>query len=179
MRIRAVAAVVLTAGLAACSAPVAGTPTLSPRPRDIRIDGVDPCSLLTPAQRVQLGLDRPPQFLPGDATGDRALCTWRGDEPRAVDTGVSLHTTRGIEIYDTTSGSTTWNRTAVRDYPALLLTLNGRPEFCTIAIDIAQGQAIDVQFGDGGRKPAIPQAQLCADARRVADLVMGNLLGQL
>ena len=37
-------------------------PALPPRPRDVPIDGVDPCSLLTEAQRAELGLDRRPVF---------------------------------------------------------------------------------------------------------------------
>ena len=84
----------------------------------------------------------------------------------------------GIEHFDTTSGRTMSSRTRIRDYPALVVTLNGHPEFCSVGIDIAPGQALDVQFGDGGRKPPIPLETLCADARQVADLVMGNLLAQ-
>ena len=135
-------------------------------------------AMLTPAQRVQLGLDRPPQFLAGDADGNRALCSWGQIEPRAVDASVSLHTTGGIEIYDTTSGRSTWSRIQVRSYPALLLTLNERPESCLIAVDVTRGQAVDVHFGDSGNKPPISRDQLCASARRVADLVMGNLLAE-
>jgi len=43
-------------------------------------------------------------------------------------------------------------------------------------VDIAPGQLIDVHFADGGRKPPIPQDQLCDDAALVADRVMDTLL---
>ena len=32
--------------------------SLPPRPRDLRIDGVEPCSLLTAQQRTELGLEQ-------------------------------------------------------------------------------------------------------------------------
>lgn len=164
---------VLAAGLAGCAAP---TP-VNPRPRDVRIDGVDPCSLLTPAQRTQLGLNQPPQFLPGDTKGDRAICSWRGDKPRAVAASLAVHTAGGIEIFDTTS-NTTSSRMTVRDFPAVLIKLGGRPEFCTVAIDISPGEALGVQFADYGLKPPIPQDRLCSDAQHVSDLVIDNLLTQ-
>ena len=65
----------LTAG---CAAPVPGTPSpdpaatavpstsagpvidLPPRPREIRVDDLDPCTLLTAEQRLELELDRKP-----------------------------------------------------------------------------------------------------------------------
>src|ERR671915_2233505 len=64
------------------------------RPRDVPIDGVDPCALLTEEQREELGLDgrpvldrSPTNLYPG---GDVPSCTVRGFEPRAVWTGLTL-----------------------------------------------------------------------------------------
>jgi len=57
----------LTAVLAAgCTTAVEGTPSAAPpaplpaRPREVRLDGVDPCSLLTPEQRTALGFKNKP-----------------------------------------------------------------------------------------------------------------------
>ena len=72
---RAVRAVLLlvTAVLAAgCTTAVPGTPSaagpppLPPRPREVRLDGVDPCSLLTSEQRADLGFQ--------SAASQHALC---------------------------------------------------------------------------------------------------------
>ena len=55
---------VLTAG---CTTAVEGTPSAQPptplpqRPQEVRLDGVDPCSLLTPEQRAELGLETAPR----------------------------------------------------------------------------------------------------------------------
>jgi hypothetical protein len=56
---------------------------LPSRPRDVPIDDVDPCTLLTRPQRAELRLDRPPQprrepslLYPGDVSA----CSIRGHE---------------------------------------------------------------------------------------------------
>src|SRR5919109_3942694 len=73
------------------SAPVGSSEStgiqLPPRPREVRLDGVDPCSLLTAEQRAELGLDRPPVFDLGPSrlyNGEVPLCAIRGFEPRAI-----------------------------------------------------------------------------------------------
>jgi hypothetical protein len=45
-----------------------------------------------------------------------------------------------------------------------------------VIVDVAAGQLLDIQFGDGGRQPPIPQPQLCEGAQSVADAVMVTLL---
>ena len=49
-------------------------------------------------------------------------------------------------------------------------------EYCTVIVDVAPGQLLDVQFRDGGRQPPIPQEQLCRDAEQVAGVARGTLL---
>ena len=48
------------AGQAQPAAPAPPTPAGPARPRDVPIDGVDPCTLLTEEQREELGLDGRP-----------------------------------------------------------------------------------------------------------------------
>lgn len=172
MRRLALLAAVLVAG---CSAPVAGAPAPAGRPREVRLDGVDPCALLTPDQRKQLGLDQPPQRLTS-LGGDRILCSWRGNEPRAVSASVAVLLKAGVDRYDRSFPGSTFTDIDVHGYPALLIGSDGPLIECEIAIDVATGQAVDVQFADDGRKPPISRDQLCRDVRTVADLALGNLL---
>ena len=65
--------------------PTASAPT---RPREVRIDGVDPCSLLTEEQRVELGLDGRPRF------DDSPLCSYPGDVPMCVFGGLQASSGR-------------------------------------------------------------------------------------
>ena len=45
-----------------------------------------------------------------------------------------------------------------------------------MVIDVAPGQLVEVQAMDGGRKPPIPQEQLCRDAEEGANAAMTTLL---
>jgi hypothetical protein len=156
------------------------TSTSPVRPTDLRIDGVDPCSLLTEQQRAELGLDgrpvldrSPTNLYPG---GDVPSCVISGFEPRAVWVGVNLVATTGIERYTAGELLVDVRPTEIRGFPALTAVPRDFTEWCSVIVDIAPGQLIDVHFADGGRKPPIPQEQLCDDAAVVADQAMDTLL---
>jgi hypothetical protein len=160
--------------------PAPAAPAQPQRPRDVPIDGVDPCSLLTDEQRAELGLDgrpvldrSPTNLYPG---GDVPACVVSGFEPRAVWVGVNLVTTTGIERYTTGELLMDIRPAEVRGFPALTAVPQDFTEWCSVIVDIAPGQLVDVHFADGGGVPPVPQEQLCDDAAAVADRVMGNLL---
>ncbi|WP_433558862.1 DUF3558 domain-containing protein [Pseudonocardia xinjiangensis] len=177
-----VAAAMLAGG---CSADTPPPPDpdkieLPPRPREVRVDGVDPCSLLTTEQRAELGLDGSPLFGTGPSElypgADVPTCAIRGYEPRAVVVGVSNVTTTGIELY--TSGRLVAEVRAaeVRGFPAVVAVPIRHTDGCTVIVDVAPGQLLDIQFADGGRLPPIPQPELCRGAQVTADAVMVTLL---
>lgn len=185
-------AAVLGVLLAGCATPVPGTPSpapgsappavdLPPRPREVRLDGLDPCTLLTGSDRRELGLDqRPvldvaPSALYGGVT---QLCSIGGFEPRAISVGVELSVTGGIELFFRPGVRSEIRPIEVEGFPAVVAVPVQITDFCTVVLDVAPGQAVDVQFADGGRVPPIPQDLLCSDAQRVAALVMVNLLRQ-
>jgi hypothetical protein len=165
-------------GEAGAAAP--STIELPPRPRDVPIDGVDPCSLLTAEQRAELGLDgrplfdiRPSELYPG---ADVPTCATRGYEPRAVSVAVGIVTTAGIELFTSGKLSAEVRPVEVRGFPAVVAVPSRFTEWCTAIVDVAPGQLLEIQFADGGRQPAIPQPQLCQDAERAAEAVMLTLL---
>jgi len=160
--------------------PAAPTTTAQTRPRDVRIDGVDPCSLLTEDQRAELGLDGRPvhdvrrtSLYPG---GDVPSCTVRGFEPRAIWTAVSLVSTTGIERYTGDDLDVDVRPVEIQGFPGLTAVPRRFTEWCSVVLDIAPGQLIDVRFADGGGTPPVPQEQLCDDAAVVADHVLSTLL---
>jgi hypothetical protein len=180
------ATVVVAAGCSA--APVAGaaspspaTPSLDPaainlpdRPRDLPLNGVDPCSLLTPAQRAEFGLDG--LASPGNTSNalfaGRA-CDISGYEPREIDVGLTLALRNGID--DLIAGvRDELTPTTILDFPAVI----ARPpvkDACSVDIDVADGQFLDVALFDAGKNPPIPQDQLCADAIRIAEAALRTL----
>jgi hypothetical protein len=64
----------------------------------------------------------------------------------------------------------------VRGFPAVQAVPNRFSDFCSVLIDVAPGQLIDVQYADGGREPPVPQDQLCQGAEQVADAAAQTLL---
>ncbi len=184
---------VVVVGAVACSTaptadpPVPGTTTttpggitLPPRPRDIPVDGVEPCSLLTAEQRAALGLDGNPITSTGSTQifGSARSCDVRGSDPLEVAVGITLVTTTGVERF--TGGELAANLTTITvgGFPAVLARPVGLDSFCSVELDVARGQMIDVQFRDGGRKPPVPLDRLCRGAEQVAGEVMTSLLAR-
>ena len=151
-----------------------------PRPRDVRIDGVDPCSLLTAEQRVGLGLDGRAVFDlgPSELYGDMDVpaCVVSGSDPRAITVGVSIVTSAGIDLFSSGDLAAEVRPADAQGFPAVVAVPARSPDWCTVVVDVAPGQLLDIQFADGGRTPPIPQPQLCRDAQTVAEAVMVTLL---
>jgi hypothetical protein len=175
---------VLLGGCSGEGEPSAAEPTglaLPPRPRDVPIDGVDPCSLLTEAQRVELGLDQPPildrstSALYGGT--EVPACVTRGLGPRAVTVGISIVTSAGIDLFTSGRLAAEVRVSTVRGFPAVVAVPTRLTDFCTVVVDVAPRQLLDIQFGDGGRLPPIPQDELCSGAAQAADAAVATLLG--
>ena len=176
----------VTAVLAAgCTAAVEGTPTAQPpaplpqRPREVRLDGVDPCSLLTPEQRTELGLETAPRSSTSYVElfqGEVSSCTMLGFQPDAVGVGISTVTTAGIERWRETDLAARVQPTSVTDFPAVVAVPIRSTTYCSVEVDVAAGQLLDVQFNDGGRRPPVQQDELCRRAEQVAVAAMTTLL---
>ena len=185
---RAVRAVLLlvTAVLAAgCTTAVPGTPSaagpapLPPRPREVRLDGVDPCSLLSREQRVLLGLESEPRASNPHVElfrGDVPTCTMIGFRPDAIGLAIGAVTSIGIERWHEKDLAAEISPLTVAGFPALVARPLRFTDYCSVEVDTAPGQMLDVQFSDGGRQPPIPQADLCTRAGRAAEELMKSLL---
>jgi Protein of unknown function (DUF3558) len=179
-----VVAAVLMAG---CTTVVAGSPSaptgvlLPPRPKEVRLEGVDPCSLLTAEQRVGLGIEsEPTSSTPYVALfrGDVPTCTMRGPYPKAVLLGLGTVTSVGIERWQERDLIVDIRSTAVVGFPAVLVVPQRFGDYCSVEVDVGPGQLLDVQFGGGGSQAPIPQEELCAVATRSAELAMISLLAR-
>ncbi len=174
--------------LTACSTPTTGTPapatntpptTAAPtRPRELRLDGIDPCSLLTPAQVQRLGLRE--GIMTRSTVGPPApgpSCTFSGTVPRAISVSISLATTTGIDALNAPGAlSDQRTPTVITQYPAWV-SRPRNPDSCFLDVDVASGQLLDLEFADGGRLPPIPQDQLCKDVVDLAGQVLQTLGG--
>lgn len=60
--------------------PVTAAPQLPPRPAELRVDEVDPRTLLNPQQQQELGIDSPPRPGTGSSRGEPA-CHYDHEQP--------------------------------------------------------------------------------------------------
>jgi hypothetical protein len=183
----------LVAVLAGCASPIPGTPVpmaddpaavvdLPPRPRVVPVDGVDPCTLLTEADRAELRLDFEPVLDVNTSElyngGVTQLCSIRSSEPGVGSVGVNLSVTGGIELFLRPRVPAVLTATEVAGFPALVADPTRFTEFCNVVVDVAPQQAVDVGVRNAGNVPALPEAELCREAERVAGIVMNNLLAR-
>jgi Protein of unknown function (DUF3558) len=146
----------------------------------VRVDGVDPCSLLTPAQRKELGLDGRPVSGADKSElyngGVVPLCSIHGNEPRAIIIGVSVVTSAGIDMWTSGKLAADVRPHDVRGFPAVVAIPTRFTDFCSVIVDVAPGELLDIQAGDGGRTPPLSQDTLCVAAQQAAGVAMGTLL---
>ena len=175
-------ACVLAAG---CTAAVEGTPATAtavpppPRPREVRLDGVNPCSLLTPEQRAGLGLTSEPQASRPRVElfrGDVPTCTIRGPYPEAALLVSGAVTTVGVERWSQSDIAASVRPTTVAGFPAVVAVPTRFRDYCNVEVDVAPGQLLDVQYGAGGPQASVPQEQLCTRAAESAEMMMSALL---
>lgn len=151
---------------------------LPPRPRDIRIDGIDPCSLLSAQQRAELGLDGEARTRPSSTQlygSGNQICVISVYQPRYVLVGILVVTTTGIERWTAGELDARIVPVELEGFPALVAEPRQYTQYCNVIVDIAPGQLVDVQYRDGGNSPAIPQGELCMHARSVASSVVNTL----
>ena len=177
-------ACLLTAG---CTKVVEGTPSapsgvlLPPRPREVRLDGVDPCSLLSPAQRAGLGITSEPSYsssYEGLFHGEVPTCTMHTSGTTSTVLGIGTVTTVGIERWhDPTLRADVWPTTTA-NFPAGVAIPTQSKTYCSVEVDVAPGQLLDVQVQDGGNESVVPQSDLCERAERSATQMMTSLIAR-
>ena len=156
------------------------TLSLPPRPQDIRLDDVDPCTLLTRQQRAELQLDQQP--LPDKQPsvlypGEVSSCSISGNVP-AIAFYIQAVTTAGIEFFTTGQTASEVQIAEIAGFPAAIAAPMHTDDSCKALVDTAPGQMLDVQARSAGANPPIPEQELCHDAEQAANMVMETLLDQ-
>lgn len=187
MRRVGVCVAVAVLALAGCAPEPAGPPQpppfvgieLPPRPRDVDVRGIDPCDLLTEAQRAEIGLESDPLLTDRSEGseffgGPTMACSSNTPGRRAIGVSVEL-TYDGLGIGSLTGRPVTGELTVidVQGFPAVL----GRPRdplFCQVLVDLAPGSSLSLQYRDLAVQ--LTQDELCDGVAQVADAAMSTLL---
>jgi hypothetical protein len=164
-----------TGGSDSSSTPASSAKPSSTRPRSIDLKSLDPCKILTPQQRQQLGFenDGAPSTAPA-VLGNGKTCNF-SDFTHSLSGGLTLVTIKGIDGYsDGTFGGQT-QPTQVSGYPALVVKTPGLASSCSVDVDVTEGQFLDANFlapdGDGSKQPL-----LCQKAQQLAEAAVGSLV---
>jgi hypothetical protein len=143
------------------------------------LDGVDPCSILTAQQQARLGVDSRPSasrpYVPL-YRGEVPTCTISGPSPDAVLLAIGLITTVGIDRWSEPDVDVEIRPMNVSGFPAVVAAPRRFVDFCTVAVDVASNQLLEVQLGGGGAQATISQDELCSRATRSAEESMSSLL---
>jgi hypothetical protein len=159
---------------AAAQIPTANGVALPPRPRELKLDGIGSCAPLAPPRLAKLDLDR---TLPSTSFDDGALreniCSGIGSETNTVFVLVAFVTRPGLEAITTgpTAALGPFEPVQVAGFPGVV-----EPRFetdiCTVDIDVAAGQFVDIDFRDGHWPTKLSREELCQGAITVGEEVM-------
>ncbi|GAB3462229.1 DUF3558 domain-containing protein [Actinophytocola sediminis] len=139
------------------------------RPRELKLDGIDPCTLLPEADYGDFYLHKPGE--PGRTKRGAIECAWYGeigymDAVLVTFEGVEARKDRNVE---TTSAE------PIEGFPAYIFTIrNSDTDICFIGVDVADDQYLDVQVGLDGDRPGVPP--VCEYAHQFAASIMSTLV---
>lgn len=149
-------------------------PPLGPRPAVLRLDKVDPCGLLNVAQRDQFKLSAGLPSEDDDGTGNR-VCIWHTDTLTAGRGLLArLEFAHGAEWFrDSANGA---EIVQVAGFAAVQTSsyLADPAAQCAVAVDVAPGQSLLVQYEDR-ETPGMTHQAACQLARQLAEPMIGNL----
>ena len=155
------------------------TVAIPPRPRDLPLDGVNPCALFTKAQLKQLGINRPPRAVKAGGFLHGAECdietvtleTWRSYEILAV-------THEGIGPWLSGRRNAEARLAEVAGFPAATYWFIGahgtHTVDCSTSVDVADDQQLMVTV-DNTSEHSFTLEQLCHTAEGIAGMAVHTL----
>jgi len=161
------------------AAPAGASGSLPSRPRELPLNGIDACSVITSPLRIQLGVtSRMDRNRPADNL-DSSDCTWTNfpGEPQLA-LSVRLVLNQGIQPYLIEPGAQV---ITVSGFGAVQLPARpANPEQgCIVRLDVASGQSAWVSYTSDGSIPGRTYDEMCARARSASASVLAQLLARV
>ncbi|WP_187313467.1 DUF3558 domain-containing protein [Actinosynnema mirum] len=150
------------------------TSKASNRPRELKLDGLDPCKVLTADQAKQLGV---PESEPGDPKLGRfenvPNCYYSSLRGPSFSYTIGFNSTAGYEAWNS-GGNLDVSPMAVSGYDAVWIKFKGdTPDSCTLAVDVADGEHLYVNYMPIGEKGT--QEELCQKATTATEMALATL----
>lgn len=151
----------------------AGSAALPKRPSELKLDGVDPCKLLTASQmqEIKVAEARPLQMKAVDGEPSPG-CSY--DNSLQYSYSVATVTGKGVEFWR--SGGNVDTKTGeVAGFGAVQITFLGTDSVdCALALDVADGQQLFLEYSPTTKKGE-SQQQLCDNVKKAAGLALETL----
>ncbi|WP_345703358.1 DUF3558 domain-containing protein [Pseudonocardia eucalypti] len=157
------------------------TPVQASRPREVRVDQLDPCTLANRDALAQLGVgDQQRRIDANAANPGQVACAWSNPlgDPQTIALTIATVSNRPISYYLRSVGA---RPTRIAGFAAAdtVGTFNDPEHECIVAIDVAEGQSLLVMVSnDLGDLPGVSHAMLCEKAHVAAEDVMRRLLAR-
>lgn len=151
------------------------TVDIPPRPRDLSLDGLDPCTLFTDAQRAELKADDVKSDTSGSEHYDgMKVCTLdvSAAEP-FYSYDVMAVTNEDVGYWLTGTRNADAKLISVGGYPAAQFNTKGVDTDCVIAVGVAEGQHLQVEmtpWSDG-----FTQEDICEAGKKTAEMALQTL----
>jgi hypothetical protein len=158
------------------------TPTVAvpPRPREVGIDGVDPCKLLTGEQLRELKVARQPRPTTAENQAPELIgpeCVFSvTDAGKFYDYSVQVLNTEGIEAWLTGKRLVNAELVSVGGFPAVDFYHRGNNPInfsCYTSVGVADGQQLLITMQPTSQ--GFGQEQMCAMSERAAGLALQTL----
>jgi uncharacterized protein DUF3558 len=157
----------------------APTVAIPPRPKDLRLDGVDPCSLFTKPQLAQIKIDRTRKTTDGTQQYNGMAKCELDQTPAPFDHYyLTAATNEGIGAWLTGKRNVEAHLSSVAGYAAATYWIRGasgtHTDSCHISIDVAEGQQLMVTADNDG-KHSYTLEQLCQRVEQVGGFAVQTL----
>lgn len=142
------------------------------RPRELRLDGKDPCALVPKADWGKFYIETPGK--PKQEQTFKSPECFYGNRVGAFD--ITLVVTEGIEMWrDGTRRAQPTDVARIHGFPTISLVRPGDTNQCDIAVDVAKGQyLLATVIVDLDKLSAVPER--CAYAHMLAESAMNTLV---
>ncbi len=166
-----------TAGRSSSAGVTPSEGQLPPRPREIILDGVDPCALWTSAQLAQLAVGPAPKK--GTSTAGDEMCSFDAasiQPPKASFSALLVLDHDVMDDFLPEDGDTVID---VDGFPAILQTAPATgPQPCAVLVSTADGQYLEIRLTYGSTEAHLSGEQACDLTSKAATFAMQTLQTQ-
>jgi len=148
---------------------------IPPRPRDLSLDGIDPCTLFTPAQRTELRVDDVDSGTSGSNhySGMRTCVLDVSAQAPFYTYDVIAVTNEDVGFWLTGTRNADATLVSVGGYPAAKFNTKGVDTDCVYAVGVAEGQHL--QFEMTPTSDGFTQEDICRDSEQAAEMALQTL----